>query len=419
MEPFDIAIAGCGIAGLAAALLLERQGHAVTLYDRFDEPRPLGSGLMIQPTGLAVLDQLGLAGKALAAGARVDRLHGRNARGQVVLDARYADFRRAPIFGIGIHRASLFTVLHDAVRARGIAIRGGAEVQASELSGKGRRLHFADGGKSPVHDLVVDTLGLHSPLAPPCGRWLDYGALWTSLDWPDDGPFSDAVLEQRYRKAREMVGVLPMGHGMQGTGAGRQAALFWSIRADAVEHWCSAGLSAWKETVLRLWPDCEALLGQITDPEQLTFARYAHRTVAQPLGERIIHIGDAWHSASPQLGQGANMALLDAWGLALAMKSEVDLETRLRDAVRLRSGHVKLYQWLTALFTPLYQSDAAFPALLRDWMLAPLSRVGPAGAVQAVLVGGMAGAPLGRLQLELPDYPALAALGTEVPELAG
>ena len=55
MGDLDIAVAGCGIAGLAGALLLHRRGHAVTLYERFEQPRPLGSGLLLQPTGLAVL----------------------------------------------------------------------------------------------------------------------------------------------------------------------------------------------------------------------------------------------------------------------------------------------------------------------------------------------------------------------------
>ena len=39
-------------------------------------PRPIGSGLMIQPTGLAVLRTMGLAEATIAAGARIDRLIG-------------------------------------------------------------------------------------------------------------------------------------------------------------------------------------------------------------------------------------------------------------------------------------------------------------------------------------------------------
>lgn len=44
MRGLSVAVAGCGVAGLAAALLLERDGHHVTLFERFDTPQPLGSG---------------------------------------------------------------------------------------------------------------------------------------------------------------------------------------------------------------------------------------------------------------------------------------------------------------------------------------------------------------------------------------
>ncbi|HCE21819.1 MAG TPA: FAD-dependent monooxygenase, partial [Hyphomonas sp.] len=47
-----IAIAGAGIGGLAAAALLAQAGHDVTVYDQFDAPGPVGSGLILQETGL-------------------------------------------------------------------------------------------------------------------------------------------------------------------------------------------------------------------------------------------------------------------------------------------------------------------------------------------------------------------------------
>ena len=59
-KAYEIAIASAGPAGLAAALYLERAGHKVTIFERFDEPKPVGSGLMLQPTGLTVLADLGL-----------------------------------------------------------------------------------------------------------------------------------------------------------------------------------------------------------------------------------------------------------------------------------------------------------------------------------------------------------------------
>ncbi len=136
MKPLDIAVAGCGPGGLAAALLLHRDGHRVTLFDRFQTPRPLGSGLMIQPTGLAVLDCLGLSDRLLAHGARIERLFGQ-AHGRTVLDVHYAALRRAGAFGIGTHRASLFAILHDACRAEGIEIATGRTITGSDPADRG------------------------------------------------------------------------------------------------------------------------------------------------------------------------------------------------------------------------------------------------------------------------------------------
>ena len=171
-----VGIAGCGPCGLAAALLLARSGHQVTLFERFAEPQPIGSGLMIQPTGLAVLAQLGLAERVLAEGARIERLFG-TAGGRVVLDVSYAALRRPNRFGIGIHRASLFAALHDAVCAEGIEVRTGMTVRASSLDGRRRRLAFADGTHSEPFDLVVDALGTRTPLGESAGHELAYGAL--------------------------------------------------------------------------------------------------------------------------------------------------------------------------------------------------------------------------------------------------
>jgi salicylate hydroxylase len=396
MTPLDIAIAGCGPCGLATALLLHRDGHRVTIFERFDSPKPIGSGLMLQPTGMAVLGELGLADKASLSGARIDRLLGKTPRGRTVLDVTYAALHQPGMHGIGIHRASLFAILHEAVRTAGIATETGRTIVAATLEGTRRRLFFGDGETSAPFDLVVDTLGTRSPLAPPTGRTLAYGALWTSLDWPGDG-FDGTMLEQRYRAARHMVGVLPIG-----TPPGcekPQAAFFWSLRGDALDAWHARGLGAWKEEVRALWPNTAPLLDRIVDAEQLTFARYAHRTLKAPAEPGMIHLGDAWHSASPQLGQGANMALLDAWALRQGLRAEAGLDAALAHAVRLRRHHVRLYQALTALFTPVYQSDGALLPFLRDWIVPTLARFPPAMALQARMVAGLVGNPLPRLGL--------------------
>ena len=227
-----IAIIGCGTAGLAAALLLERAGHRITLVERFGEPQPLGSGLILQPSGLAVLDELGLAAPLITAGSRIDRLFGLNAAtGSVVLDVRYGALRQER-FGVGIHRAALFETLFASVQKRPVAIETGVEVADIDAATDSKiSLLPANGRRIGPFDLVVDASGTRSALlghaAKPAVRVpLSYGALWANVPLAGTG-FDRHALEQRYRRASVMAGVLPIG--CQGEEPEPQAALFWSL----------------------------------------------------------------------------------------------------------------------------------------------------------------------------------------------
>ena len=74
MRSLDVGIIGAGTAGSAAAVFLARAGHRVTLYERVPDPRPVGAGITIQPSGLHVLCRLQLYPYIVSRGARIDRL---------------------------------------------------------------------------------------------------------------------------------------------------------------------------------------------------------------------------------------------------------------------------------------------------------------------------------------------------------
>jgi salicylate hydroxylase len=192
-----------------------------------------------------------------------------------------------------------------------------------------------------------------------------------------------------------MVGVMPIGR-LPGD-AGAKAAFFWSLRAKDFRTWRERGLDRWKEEVLALWPATAPLLGQIGDPQTLTFARYRHRTHRSPAEPGLVHLGDSWHSTSPQLGQGANMALLDAAALAAALAGSADLGDALAAYVRMRRRHVRLFQTLSYVFSPFYQSDSRLLPLVRDHVAGPLSKIPPAPRLLATIVAGTLTNPLRRI----------------------
>jgi 2-polyprenyl-6-methoxyphenol hydroxylase-like FAD-dependent oxidoreductase len=381
----DIAIAGAGVGGLAAALFLHRAGHRVTVYERFEKPRPVGSGLVLQPTGLGILDELGLGETLRRRGARIDRLFGSEAStGRKVLDVQYAALGAAR--GYAVHRASLFNALHNAVSSEAISIETNHDVASCDDG----TLILQNGKCTPKYDFIIDALGARSPLRqltfnPFAEKALAYGAVWASLPWPNN-PFDPHTLEQRYDKASVMIGVLPIGqivdHGTQ------QTAFFWSLKADGYAAWKSAGLSPWKERVLRYWPETEPLLKSIQSTDQFTLARYQHHTLDIPYGRKLISIGDSAHATSPQLGQGANNALLDMKALMLAMARYKSFDDFAPAFAKARRRHVMTYQALSYLFTPFYQSDSQILPFLRNGVVSTASRVPVVQRLLASMVAG-------------------------------
>lgn len=394
VQSLDIAIAGAGIGGLASAAFLARAGHRVIVFDQFDAPAPVGSGLMLQETGLAVLAELGLRERMQASGAPIDRLYGlTQPSGRIVLEVQFKALNKE-LKAYGVLRPAIFDLLLEA------ATEAGAELVPNTViaSIDDRYLVTETGQRLGPFDLIIDALGVRSPLSSDPKQPLPFGALWATLPWPEDGPFDATALEQRYLAARQMTGVMASGSAQAG---GQQTATyFWSLRVKDEAAWRARPLADWKDEALALWPETGILLDQITEHDQLTFARYRHRTHRHPVEGRLVHIGDAWHAASPQLGQGANMALLDAYALTKALEEQASVEAALVDYQQLRRLHVGLYQLMTWLFTPVYQSDARLLPVLRDRLAAPLSRIPPAPMLLAAMVSGAIGRPLKRLGLK-------------------
>jgi len=355
------------------------------VFERFPQAGPVGAGFMLQPTGLSVLDDLGLTPAIEALAQPIDHIFGREARrGRVVLDVRYSDLKR-PRQALGVHRAALFEVLQGTALAEGVVFETGREIVAADAG----RLTDAAGRTTPAFDLIVDASGARSRIAAALGarpRPLAFGALWGTVPWPGP-PFDEGALQQVYRGASKMVGVLPVG--ARPGSPDRLATFFWSLKVADHERWRAAGLDAWKAEVLTLWPETEPILAGLNDPDALTLARYGHHTLPRPVAERLAIIGDAAHSTSPQLGQGVNMGLLDARALCDVLSAGTDPDRALNQYARVRRWHLRLYQALSLGFTPFYQADGLVRPWIRDHILGKVSRLPLAPRLLAATVSGL------------------------------
>ena len=382
---YNIAVVGAGVAGLSAASLLASHGHRITLFDQFHEPQPIGSGLIVQPVGQRVLDQLGLLSSAKSIGVPIKGLIGHShPSNRIALDADYkaggSDTR-----GLALHRGALFDLLYAEAVAQGVQIETGQFALDAVVSSD-PYIRFEGGGQAGPFDLVVDAAGAGSPLSPLTTSPLSFGALWSTIGLPTGEGDLNGILRQRYLGAHRMAGVLPIGY--LPNDPVPMAAVFWSMTRDEHKVWLDRDFQEWKDEATQLWPDFGVVISDLYDHSDMVFATYAHGSLNKPYRNRVVHIGDAAHQASPQLGQGANMALIDAMVLSESIAATSSVPAALRRYTMRRLAHVKTYQALSRVVTPLYQSRYSAAGWARDNLVTPLTRIGPMrNLVRRVITG--------------------------------
>ncbi len=383
MNALRIAIVGYGTGGQASARFLGADGHRVEVFEQAPVLGPVGAGFLLQPVGLAVLQDLGLLPAVLAHGAVIRRLYGETAAGRPVMDMRYGDLDPR-LFGLGLQRGALFTLL-DAAWAQDRRIHTGCAISAVDAASG--VLTDAQGEQYGPYDLVIVADGAASRLRAQVvparlDRPYPWGAQWclvSAADWP----FADE-LQQRYVAARRMAGMLPVGT-RPGDDVPRLS-FFWSVPLAAGAGPVAA--AAWRAELAAVWPAAAAALRDTAVPEALTLARYRDAVHRQWWRGRAVLLGDAAHAMSPQLGQGVNMALLDARALRDALRAARSVPAALDAYARERRRHLGIYHFWSRWLTPLFQSERALAAAWRDRLFHPLSRLpGGRGQMLRVLTG--------------------------------
>ena len=309
----DVGIVGCGYAGAAVGLLLERQGHQVTIYEAVAEPRAVGAGIVLQPTGMSVLAELGLLEAVLERGAPLDGLHCRTDRGRTLVELSYGELLPG-FFGLGLHRGALFEALLARVRASKVRLISGSAIAGVSSGNQRTELFLASGERAGEHELVIVADGARSALRQTTrlvrrARHYPWGALWFVARDPDR--VFGRKLHQVVRGTRRFLGLLPTGLGPKERSAEQPEApdvplvsLFWSVRLDEADELRRAGLDAFRREVVRYEPRADFIVEQIQSVDQLLLSSYLDVVMSRFNEGSVVFLGDAAHAIEPPARPG-------------------------------------------------------------------------------------------------------------------
>jgi 2-polyprenyl-6-methoxyphenol hydroxylase-like FAD-dependent oxidoreductase len=364
---YRVGVVGFGVAGGVVAYLLARDGHAVTVLEQADRLGPVGAGVLLQPSGQAVLAKLGWLERVLERAAPLEELYARHPDGREMINNRYPDSEPG-CRAYGIHRGVLFTAIHDAVRTQPVEVRLTCRITGRSVGPDGVHLTDSCGNRYGPFDFVLATDGSRSAMRTACRfpahvTRYDHGTLWINAP----GTAVRGRLLQVVQGCRKLFGLLPLGDGL--------CSLYWGLPVREFPHLKARGLPALKQEVLKFAPEAAEVLDFVHDLDQLILTTYQHVWMPRWFDRHTLFLGDAAHAMSPHLGQGINLAMLDADRFADCLRTAPDPYTAFHAFRRARRAHVRYYGLVTYFLSPFFQSDWPILGWGRDVFLPLLPKV--------------------------------------------
>jgi FAD-dependent urate hydroxylase len=293
-RPERVLIVGGGIAGLALAPTLARSGFAVEVIEREPTWPTAGAGIYLPANAGRALRALGLEAPVASKAVEIARQRFADHQGRLLCEVDVAELWAAVGPCLALRRAELHAVLRDA--AAGVPIRLGLAVEALTQRDGGVSVEFRD-GTSGAYDLVVGADGIRSAV-----RRLVFGR--AAVPRP--------VGQHGWRFLAPRPAEVTTWSAMLGRGT---AFLAIPLSGDCVYCYCdalSAPAAPLGERFSGFADPAATLLGALDGAAGVQASPIEEVALTRWTRGRVVLVGDAAHATSPNMAQGAAMALEDA-----------------------------------------------------------------------------------------------------------
>ncbi|WP_338548236.1 FAD-dependent monooxygenase [Roseovarius phycicola] len=322
----NVVVIGAGIGGMAAALVLRRQGASVRVLEQAPEITEVGAGIQVSPNGFVVLKALELGERLRATSPQGTHIRLRDYSGRLVTTLDLGLSGHSDYYFV--HRADLLNLLLGAAVQSGVEVSTGFQVM-NVTPDTTPKVTDHDGNTHSA-DLVVGADGLHS-VARAALNGTVAPFFTQQVAWRAVVPEIEASqMVDLYMGPRRHIVTYPL----------RQSRLRNIVAVEERTQWVAESWSqqddpdAMRAVFADFGPDVQALLSRV---EQVNlWGLFRHPVAPSWQAGNVALLGDAAHPTLPFLAQGANMALEDAWTLGKCLSAASDISSALARYQELR-----------------------------------------------------------------------------------
>lgn len=366
-----IIIIGGGIGGLCTAIALQQYGFEVKVYEKVRKLGEVGAGLTLWSNAIKVLRTLDVADAVISAGSKLKRSQIRADNGATLFDAR-ADEMEAkygePV--VAIHRADLHEILINALKPGTLHLD--MNCLRFEQDDEKVTIHF-ENGETETTDLLIGADGIHSVVRKQMFpevqlRYSGYTA-WRGVVETENEAALGLTSESWGRGAR--FGIVRVD----------KKRIYWFATHNQALGEKATGEQK-KAKLLNIFNQWHHPVDHLLDSTPSDIILQNDICDIQPFGVwtqgRVTLLGDAAHPTTPNMGQGACMAIESAYVLARSLKEDADHRSALK---RYEGERHERTAWITNTSWMIGKGgQIANPLLcaLRNFVV----KITPAGAMQ-------------------------------------
>lgn len=312
----NIAIVGAGMGGLTAGIALKKFGHQVTIYEQAAEILPVGAAISLWSNGVKCLNYLGLTDQIQALGGQMESLAYVDGLSQQTM----TQFSLSPLYkevGQRAYPVARADLQHLLMQQFGLEdIKLGMKMTAIETHQDEVTIHFQDYSQIKA-DLLIGADGTHSltrqfVLGYQVERRYAGYVNWNGLVEIDE-TIAPAMQWTTYIGEGKRVSLMPV--------AQNRFYFFFDVPLDAgltndrayYKQELKAHFKGWCEPVQKLIDRLDAHKTNRVEIHDIEPFMDFYKG-------RVVLLGDAAHSTTPDIGQGGCQAMEDAIYLARALQ---------------------------------------------------------------------------------------------------